>query len=590
MELDHYCPNENGGYISPDDWYTRRPFRTLVRPQSEPLENPSGGYASSKTFIANGSKIEDLQSYEVEVEGPTREEAEQWVVDICKQVKEDKLWRQRWEENEVERKRLAQLREEQRQQFYLQIQRKTAERKEENIQKAIAARCERNKNAYESRLKQSEKANINLVVVGHVDAGKSTLMGHVLFQLGYVQNKVMHKYEQVSKSQGKASFAYAWVLDATSEERSRGVTMDIAQREFQTENRHITLSDAPGHRDFVPNMIKGASQADVALLVVDAGQFEKGFEEGGQTQEHILLVRSVGVSKLIVAVSKMDKVHFSQQRFEEIRKKLGAFLIQIAGFRKKYIQFIPCSGLTGENLTKPSTVEALTKWYSGPCLTKLIDKLQPPQRPFDRPYRQCIMDTNTQKLQNCVRVGGIRASGVIQAGSISCGDQIKIMPGGETATVKHILLDDEFVSYAFAGDNATVVLTDVDEVYVTPGSILCDPFRPINLTYKLQAKIVVFDIKIPIIKGRPVEFHYQSMSEPAVIKTLVVDIDNSTGEVIKKKPRVLARNSTAIVEIHLEHPICMEKESKDYRRFMLRSRGATIAAGVITEVLQQEQF
>lgn len=221
-----------------------------------------------------------------------------------------------------------------------------------------------------------KKASINLVVVGHVDAGKSTLMGHLLYRLGQVSKKNMHRYETDSKKIGKASFLYAWVLDETDEERNRGITMDIAQSSFETATKSVNLLDAPGHRDFIPNMITGAAQADAALLVVDAtnGEFEAGFEAGGQTREHTLLIRSLGVSQLAVVVNKLDNVNWSKQRFDEIVGKLTPFLKQ-AGYKDQDVTFVPCSGLTGENLNERSKNPSLTAWYSGLSLVEVIGEI-----------------------------------------------------------------------------------------------------------------------------------------------------------------------------------------------------------------------
>merc|ERR550519_2933671 len=232
------------------------------------------------------------------------------------------------------------------------------------------------------------KEMVNLVVVGHVDSGKSTLMGHLLFKLGNVSQKVMHKHEQESRKVGKQSFMYAWVLDETDEERERGITMDVGQNKFETDNRVITLLDAPGHRDFIPNMISGAYQADVAVLVVNAttGEFGAGFEAGGQTREHALLVRSLGVGQLTVAVNKLDTVDWDQGRFLAIKDKLRLFLTKQAGFRESDITFIPCSGLTGENLTLPARTEKLSSWYTGPTLMLAIDNLKTPTRAMDNRF------------------------------------------------------------------------------------------------------------------------------------------------------------------------------------------------------------
>lgn len=240
----------------------------------------------------------------------------------------------------------------------------------------------------------SEKEQIHLVVIGHVDAGKSTMMGHLLYDLGNVPQRLMHKYEQESKKLGKQSFMYAWVLDETGEERTRGITMDCGYQRFETPTKQVTLLDAPGHKgitfisfinsftnlfisiDFIPNMICGANQADVAILVVDAtrGEFEAGFEAGGQTREHALLVRSLGVNQLCVAINKLDNENWNEHRFNEISLKLKIFLKQ-AGYKESDIHYIPCSGLTGENLVKPPTDPELLKWYKGPTLCDIVGKI-----------------------------------------------------------------------------------------------------------------------------------------------------------------------------------------------------------------------
>ncbi|KAK0068676.1 HBS1-like protein isoform X1 [Biomphalaria pfeifferi] len=433
--------------------------------------------------------------------------------------------------------------------------------------------------------RHGNKELLNLVVIGHVDAGKSTLMGHLLYQLGNVNKKTMHKYEQESKKIGKSSFAFAWVLDETEEERERGVTMDVAQNRFETEKKCITLLDAPGHKDFIPNMITGASQADVAILVINAtrGEFETGFDAGGQTREHALLARSLGVGQIIVAVNKMDTVEWNYDRYESITKKIGQFLTKQAGFKESDICYVPCSGLIGENLTKPSTEPKLTSWYkSGITLLQQIENLKPPVRPIDKPFRLHVSDVFKG-------VGtGFNVAGRVGAGYVQSGDKILIMPLGNCATVKNIYIDDVADNFAFAGDHVNLTLSGVDMSNVSIGSCLCDPNTPARSATRVRAKIVIFNIDLPITKGYPVVFHYQSINEPAIIKRLLSQLHRSTGEVIKKNPRCLVKNTSAVVEIELERPVCMElySEFKDLGRFMLRSGGHTIAAGLVEETVQ----
>nr|XP_027230803.1 HBS1-like protein isoform X3 [Penaeus vannamei] len=369
-----------------------------------------------------------------------------------------------------------------------------------------------------------EKDLLNLVVVGHVDAGKSTLMGHLLYLQGNVGQRMMHKYEQESKKIGKQSFMYAWVLDDTEEERSRGVTVDIAQRVFESDKKKITLLDAPGHKDFIPNMITGAARADVAILVVDAttDAFEAGFESGGQTREHALLIRSLGMTQLAVAVNKLDTVNWSQERFMEIKTSLRHFL-KTVGFKDADVIYVPCSGLSGENLVKPSTVEALNSWYTGPTLLQAIG----------------------------------------------------------------VQVENAEPSAAFAGDPVTLTISGVDPNVLHVGDFLCDPSEPIPLATRVQARIVLFNIKVPLIEGTQVDFHYQSLTEPAKIRKLVSQVHKTTGQIVKKRPRALVNNSAGLIEIQFTRPLCLElfRDYKELGRFMLRIRGATIAAGLVTQIL-----
>uniref|UniRef100_H3BYM5 HBS1-like protein n=1 Tax=Tetraodon nigroviridis TaxID=99883 RepID=H3BYM5_TETNG len=429
--------------------------------------------------------------------------------------------------------------------------------------------------------RQGGKTLVNLVVIGHVDAGKSTLMGHVLYLLGHVNKRTMHKYEQESKKAGKASFAYAWVLDETGEERDRGVTMDVGMTKFETTSKVVTLMDAPGHRDFIPNMITGAAQADVALLVVDAsrGEFEAGFEAGGQTREHALLVRSLGVTQLAVAINKMDQVNWQQERFQDITSKLGHFLKQ-AGFKESDVFYIPTSGLSGENLATRSSVSQLTSWYSGPSLLEQIDAFKPPQRSTDKPFRLCVSDVFKDQGS------GFCVTGKIEAGFVQTGDRILAMPPNETCTVKGITLHDEPLDWAAAGDHVSLTVTGMDIIKMNVGCVFCDPKEPIGVCTRFRARILLFNIEVPITQGFPVLLHYQTVSEPATIRKLISVLHKSSGEVLKKKPKCLTKGMNAIVEIQTQRPVSLElyKDYKELGRFMLRYGGSTIAAGVVTEV------
>ncbi|XP_073975053.1 translation elongation factor EF-1alpha (GTPase) HBS1 isoform X2 [Rhodnius prolixus] len=426
------------------------------------------------------------------------------------------------------------------------------------------------------------KEQLHMVVTGHVDAGKSTLMGHLLFKLGHVSSKTMHKYEQESKKLGKQSFIYAWILDETGEERSRGITMDVGQSKFETKNKIVTLLDAPGHKDFIPNMITGAAQADVALLVVDStrGEFETGFESGGQTREHALLVRSLGVNQLCVVINKLDTVDWSEERFLEISVKMGTFLKQ-AGFKEKDVTFVPCSGLTGENLIERSSCEKLLKWYKGPTLLEVIDKFKCPERPVSKPLRVSVNDIYKGTGS------GFCVSGRVESGMVQVGDKVLVQPQNELALIKAITIDELPSQKAFAGDYISLTLANFDQQNIAIGYILSDPAFPTAVSSKFESRVVVFNTSVPITRGYPVVLHMQSLSEQAVISKLVAQLNKSTGDIVKQRPRCLLKNSSAMVIIETSKPVCIElyRDMKELGRFMLRVSGVTIAAGVITKIM-----
>ncbi|XP_064546332.1 protein HBS1 [Drosophila montana] len=449
------------------------------------------------------------------------------------------------------------------------------------IFKVSKDQAQRNAQQLYEQERASQKSHIHMIVIGHVDAGKSTLMGHLLYDTGNVSQRVMHKHEQESKKLGKQSFMYAWVLDETGEERARGITMDVGQSRIETKTKIVTLLDAPGHKDFIPNMISGATQADVALLVVDAtrGEFESGFELGGQTREHAILVRSLGVNQLGVVINKLDTVGWSKERFQEIVHKLKSFLKQ-AGFKESDVSFTPCSGLTGENLTKAAQEPALKAWYVGPNLLEVIEHFKVPERAIDRPLRMSVSDIYKGTGS------GFCISGRIETGALCVNDKVLVGASREQAQVKSLSMDELTQTTVFAGDQISVTLAGIDISNITVGCIICDPQMPIPVTTRFQCRIIVFNVKVPITMGYPVLLHHQSLIEPAVVCKLTASIHKSTGEVVKKKPRCLGQNSCALVEVETSRPICIERYSdfKELGRIMLRVAGVTIAAGMVTKI------
>ncbi|GAA5985456.1 hypothetical protein JCM11641_007074, partial [Rhodosporidiobolus odoratus] len=438
---------------------------------------------------------------------------------------------------------------------------------------------------------KGEKPVLALVVVGHVDAGKSTLMGRLLHELGETSEKEVNGFLRQSEKIGKGSFAYAWTFDAMEEERERGVTIDVAIDSFTTPKRRFTLIDAPGHRDFIPNMISGASQADAAVLVVDgsSGAFEKGFAGGGQTREHALLVRSLGVQQLIVAVNKLDMVEWSRKRFGDIQEALMPFLIQI-GFTEKKVTFVPVGAFEGENLVEVKD-ERLKEWYEEATLVQVLDSLDVPARALDAPLR--IPVSNVFKGQSAT-ASGLAISGRVESGVVQVGEKLAALPGDETGVVRALELDGELVPYAWAGQNVTVFLSNIDAVQLNVGSVLCPPSQPVPLASSFIAQIIVFEPKHPITAGYAIELFSQSRDIPASIVNLEAVLDTSTGKVVNAKPRMLLKNSSARVRVQLRPavggrnaiPIEPFSVNKSMGRVVLRRNGETVAAGVVLETLQ----
>ncbi|WWC60885.1 uncharacterized protein I303_103461 [Kwoniella dejecticola CBS 10117] len=443
---------------------------------------------------------------------------------------------------------------------------------------------------------ESGKKNISLIVVGHVDAGKSTLMGRLLYDIGELTEKEKTANERGSKKVGKGSFAFAWGLDALGDERDRGVTIDIATTHFTTLHRNYTLLDAPGHRDFIPAMISGAAQADVALMVVDGspGEFEAGFERGGQTREHAWLVRSLGVKEIIVGINKMDLVSWSQDRYEEIVDSLKPFLVS-AGFSAAKTTFLPLAAMEGINIIENECQE-LKEWYTGPPLLTALDKVEVPARPYESPLR--IPVSNVFKGQTAI-ASGVAVSGRLCSGVVQVGDRLRAVPGDEVATVRTIEVDEDSSPYAVSGQNVTLYLSGIDPINLSIGTVLCPTSLPVPLVNKFTTQILVFDLQSPIIVGTTVELFHHSVNLPATISKLLNIMEK--GQVTKKNPRVLQKGMTATIELTLRPsgnnttnnntnnlvriPLETAQENKEMGRVLIRRNGETIAAGVVTELM-----
>ncbi|KAM5457266.1 hypothetical protein McanCB49686_002867 [Microsporum canis] len=424
----------------------------------------------------------------------------------------------------------------------------------------------KNLNVLEEHRKAKRKKAANFVVIGHVDAGKSTLMGRLLYDLKAVDQRTLDKYQREADKIGKGSFAFAWVLDQGAEERARGVTIDIASNNFETKDTRFTILDAPGHRDFVPNMIAGASQADFAVLVVDAstGKFESGLK--GQTKEHALLVRSMGVQKMVIAVNKMDLVGWSKDRFEEIEQQISSFLIT-AGFQAKNISFVPCSGLQGENIARRCE-DKKVGWYTGKTLIEELETSEPFSYAFDKPLRMTIGDIFRGGIQNPLSI-----SGRIDAGHLQMGDQLLVMPSGEKAVIKSLEVDHEVTDWAVAGQNVVLHLTDIDSKHLRIGDIVCSPGSPAQNITSFTAKVLAFNHLTPM----HIDVHRGRLHVPGRITQLVATLDKGSGKPTKRKPKIVAPGNVARVVVELDQSIPLEAPA----RIVLRSSGDTVAAGLL---------
>ncbi|KAJ6745242.1 TRANSLATION FACTOR [Salix koriyanagi] len=437
---------------------------------------------------------------------------------------------------------------------------------------------------------KSENAltQLNLAIVGHVDSGKSTLSGRLLHLSGRITQKEMHKYEKEAKLQGKGSFAYAWALDESPEERERGITMTVAVAYFDSKKYHVVVLDSPGHKDFVPNMISGATQADAAILVIDAsiGGFEAGMDSKGQTKEHARLIRSFGVDQIIVAVNKMDSVQYSKDRFDLIGTQLGTFL-RSCGFKDSLVSWIPLSAVENQNLVAAPSDVCLSSWYQGSCLLDAIDSLQPPKRDFSKPLLMPICDVVKSSSQ-----GPVSACGKLEAGALRSGLKVLVMPSGDVGTIRSLERDSQICAVARAGDNVTVSLQGIDGSNVMAGGVLCHPDYPVAVAKHFELKVLVLDfLTIPIVIGSQLEFHIHHAKEAARVVKIISVLDPKTGKVSKKAPRCLTSKQSAIIEVALDGTVCAEEftNSRALGRAFLRTLGKTVAVGIVTRIIEDQE-
>lgn len=423
-----------------------------------------------------------------------------------------------------------------------------------------------------------KKPHINLAVIGHVDHGKSTLVGHLLVVTGYVDEKAWKELYETAKKMGKEDFAFAWILDRLKEERERGVTIEAMHVGFETNKYFFTIIDLPGHRDFIKNMIVGASQADAALLVVSArpGEYEAGIGPQGQTREHLFLIRTLGVNQLIVAVNKMDVVNYDQKRYEQIKNELSK-LLKLLGYDPSKIPFIPVSAIKGDNIKDRSPN---TPWYNGPTLLEALDMLEPPPRPVDKPFRMPIQDVFTITGVGTVVVGRV------ETGVVKVGDKVVIMPPAKVGDVRSIETHHIKINEAKPGDNVGINVRGIEKKDIRRGDVMGHVTNPPTVAEEIVARMVVLWHPTAISVGYAPVMHIHTATVPTQIVEIIAKLDPRTGQTIEHKPQFIKQGDAAIVRLKPLKPVVAEKfaDFPPLGRFALRDMGRTVAAGQIIEV------
>merc|ERR1712025_702600 len=443
-----------------------------------------------------------------------------------------------------------------------------------------------------------EKIHINIVVIGHVDSGKSTTTGHLIYKCGGIDKRTIEKFEKEAAEMGKGSFKYAWVLDKLKAERERGITIDIALWKFETKNFFVTIIDAPGHRDFIKNMITGTSQADCAVLIVAAGvgEFEAGIAKNGQTREHALLAFTLGVKQLIVGINKMDNTEpkYSKDRYEEIVKEVSNYVKKI-GYNPKAVAFVPISGWHGDNMIEASTN---MPWYkgwnketkeggkqSGKTLFEALDSINPPTRPSEKPLRL--------PLQDVYKIGGIGTVpvGRVETGTLKAGMVVTFAPANITTEVKSVEMHHETLDQAVPGDNVGFNIKNVSVKDIRRGNVASDSKNaPAKEAKAFNAQVIVLNHPGEIQKGYTPVLDCHTAHVACKFEEMLEKVDRRSGKKIEDNPSKIKSGDAAIVNMVPSKPMCVEAFT-DYAplgRFAVRDMRQTVAVGVIKSVEKSE--
>jgi elongation factor 1-alpha len=420
-----------------------------------------------------------------------------------------------------------------------------------------------------------EKPILNVAFIGHVDAGKSTTVGRLLLDGGAIDPQLIVRLRKEAEEKGKAGFEFAYVMDGLKEERERGVTIDVAHKKFPTAKYEVTIVDCPGHRDFIKNMITGASQADAAVLVVNVDDAKSGIQP--QTREHVFLSRTLGITQLAVAINKMDTVNFSEADYNEMKKMLGDQLLKMVGFNPDNINFIPVASLLGDNVFKKSEN---TPWYNGPTLAEVIDGFQPPEKPTTLPLRLPIQDVYSITGVGTVPVGRV------ETGIIKPGDKVVFEPAGAVGEIKTVEMHHEQLPSAEPGDNIGFNVRGVGKKDIKRGDVLGHTTNPPTVAADFTAQIVVLQHPSVMTVGYTPVFHAHTAQIACTFMELQKKLNPATGEVLEENPDFLKAGDAAIVKLMPTKPLVMEsvKEIPQLGRFAIRDMGMTVAAGMAIQV------
>mmetsp|Transcript_26446 Transcript_26446/g.85486 ORF Transcript_26446/g.85486 Transcript_26446/m.85486 type:complete len:447 (+) Transcript_26446:48-1388(+) len=431
-----------------------------------------------------------------------------------------------------------------------------------------------------------EKTHVNLVVIGHVDAGKSTTTGHLIYKCGGIDKRTIEKFEKEAAELGKASFKYAWVLDNLKAERERGITIDIALWKFESPKFYFTVIDAPGHRDFIKNMITGTSQADVAILVIDSsvGGFEAGISKDGQTREHALLAFTLGVKQMIVALNKMDdvSVKYGEARYKEIKQEVSGYLKKV-GYKPMKIPFVPISGWMGDNMIDKSTN---MPWYKGPFLLEALDNVTPPKRPSDKPLRL--------PLQDVYKIGGIGTVpvGRVETGVLKPGMVVTFAPTQVSTEVKSVEMHHESLPEAVPGDNVGFNVKNVSVKDLRRGYVCSDSKNdPAKGAASFYAQVIIMNHPGQISAGYSPVLDCHTAHVACKFAELNQKMDRRSGKVMEENPKFVKSGDACMTTLIPTKPLCVEtfSEYPPLGRFAVRDMRQTVAVGVIKAVTKGEK-